>query len=128
MMKTELRDSGTTGRYASPPQPFSSEAYGSYSGNPADYTTQFYALLKQWRYETLTSSSTDEIVKNEAFRRIVGMGEVVLPLIISELKNRPDFLVIAMSLITSENPVGPKQAGDMTAMAEAWIDWYEHRW
>ncbi|WP_324752101.1 hypothetical protein [Roseovarius sp. Pro17] len=126
-MTAELRDSGSAGTYDTTHQSFSSVAYGKYAPSTPDYTTKFYSHLKRWRYETLTSSSADVIVKNQAFRDIVDMGDVILPLIISELRKRPDFLIVAMALITGQNPAKPSQLGDIKAMSQAWIDWYDYQ-
>lgn len=126
-MTVSLMDSGTYGTYGTLKSAFSSGAYGRYIPSTPDYTTKFYSHLKRWRYETLTTSSADDIVGNQEFRDIVAMGDVVIPLIVSELRKRPDFLIAAMTLITGENPVKPNQLGDMRAMTQAWIDWYDYR-
>ena len=126
-MTLNLRDSGTYGTYGSLQSTFSSVAYGKYRPNTPDYTTKFYSHLKRWRYETLITSSADDIVSNPEFRGIVDMGDVVIPLIMDELRKRPDFLIAAMSLITGENPVKPSQLGDIEAMTQAWIDWYDYQ-
>ena len=124
-MTSQLRNSGTSGRYGHQPEPFNSAAYGRYQPTKGDFVSNFYRLLRRWRFATLTESSIDRAIANEAFQGIVGLGEVALPLIVEELRTRPDLLVAAMLLITGENPVPFSSRGDMSAMATAWIDWYE---
>ncbi|KMK67147.1 hypothetical protein [Puniceibacterium sp. IMCC21224] len=74
----------------------------------------------------MISSSADEIINNASFKEIVAMGDVVIPLIIDELKKRPDFLVAALCLITGENPMPPNSAGNILKMTESWLDWHDH--
>jgi hypothetical protein len=62
-----------------------------------------------------------------AFIEIVLMGHRVVPLIIEELKKRPDLLVGALPRITSENPVSTSDRGNIYAMALAWIEWYRRK-
>lgn len=124
-MKINLRDSGTSGTYRSGTSSFSSATYARYKPTAPDFNSEFYRRLRKWRFDTLTISSADEILNHDDFRAIVGMGERAIPFIINELLVRPDLLVAALTLITRENPVDPSKAGDIQAMSQAWIDWYE---
>ena len=81
----------------------------------------------RWRHDTLVSSSSDEILSHDGFRKIVGLGEHVVPLIIDEIKVRPDHLLAALVLITGEDPAPDSVKGDFQAMANSWISWYDRR-
>jgi hypothetical protein len=59
-----------------------------------------------------------------AYREIVGMGREV-PLLLAELKRKPDHWFIALEEITGENPVPPGCEGKVEQMAAAWVRWGE---
>jgi hypothetical protein len=57
------------------------------------------------------------------YQRIIGMGISVVPLILEELRREPDQWFWGLEAITEENPVPPEAAGNVRAMARAWIQW-----
>ena len=62
-----------------------------------------------------------------AYREIVGMGWSAVPLLLAELKRKPDHWFIALEEITDESPVPPEYEGKVQKMAEAWVQWGEAR-
>lgn len=86
---------------------------------------KFQKLVSQWRAATYYSSSISKKVDHPAFREIVEMGEDAKLLIISELKTKPDFLYLALHMITGEDPSPPSASGNPRAMVEAWLLWAE---
>jgi hypothetical protein len=88
-----------------------------------DVKRRFRGLVKQWRKETAHLSSTDRMAKHPAYQEIIGMGWPVVPLLLAELKQRPDFWFAALRAITGENPVPAESAGRIKDMARAWIEW-----
>lgn len=50
-------------------------------------------------------------------------GEMAIPLILAELKDMPNDWFWALRVLTDSDPVTPDMAGDMQAMADAWIAW-----
>ena len=98
-----------------------------YRANSEDYITRFYKLVRKWRSDTALTSSLEEIVENPSFKEIVRMGNKAVPLIISELERQPDFLFVALSLITGENPTSSQDQGDVYAMAMSWVEWSRRR-
>ncbi len=101
---------------------------GCYTDSSTDDVDIFYKLLRQWRMETLWISSITEAINRPAFKKIVKMGEKVLPLILEEISVQPDLLVAALPIITGEDPVHETDRGNLPAMAIAWTEWYrEHR-
>ena len=98
-----------------------------YDRNRDDYVARFYRLLKKWRAETAYSSSMDDLFTHSAFCEIVGMGQLVVPLVISELRRQPDALVGTLPMITGEDPVANHDRGDFYAMASAWIEWFARK-
>ena len=62
-----------------------------------------------------------KMFSHPAYRRIMGMGSSVLPLLLVELQHRPDHWLVAMNAITGEDPA-PKDA-NFNAAVEAWLLW-----
>ncbi|MBZ9885629.1 hypothetical protein LB535_25135 [Mesorhizobium sp. CA10] len=100
---------------------------GQYHKSKEDYVSRFYQLVRTWRAETAYSSSSSEMFSHPAFREIVSMGRVVVPLIVQELRRQPDLLVAALPQITGDDPVSEDDRGDIYAMAASWIEWYQRR-
>lgn len=90
-----------------------------------DYIASFHKLVAQWRRQTYFLSTVKEKINNPAFIRIVEMGWKAVPLIIDEIYTRPDFLFMALELIVEETPTKNVQRGDVRAMTDAWLQWYE---
>lgn len=87
-----------------------------------DYFSRFYRLLSNWRTDTALSSRIEDKVDHPAFQQIVQIGRPVVPLIIKELRHRPDFLFLALRRITDEDPV-PPACERPSEMVEAWLSW-----
>jgi hypothetical protein len=60
-----------------------------------------------------------------AYQEIISMGRPAVPLLLAELRRRPDHWFLALSAITGANPVPSESAGKLAEMAEAWIRWGE---
>jgi len=125
-MVSGVRDTGSGGSYDHflPPS-FSDGLHTRYTKSGDDYVQEFHRLLRKWRYETLTSSSSTSMISRPEFKRIVALGEKVVPLIIDEIRTTPDHVMAALVLITDTNPVPERAQGNLTEMANAWIAWYE---
>lgn len=83
----------------------------------------FEELLLQWVAETAHVSSPMKIAAHPAYRQIVGLGPAALPLMLSDLSENRRFWFPALNSITGENPVPDDAIGDISKMAEAWIEW-----
>jgi len=86
---------------------------------------RFQSLAKTWHEECDHLSSVSEMVSHPAYQRIVGMGPGALPLIFAELKREPDHWFSALRAITGDDPVPREHWGNMTHMAEDWLQWAE---
>ncbi len=85
---------------------------------------QFDALADRWTVETTTESSDFmNVIMHWAYQRIIGLGPRAVPLILARLARTPDHWSWALRAITGENPVPPAAAGDMNAIAQAWLGW-----
>lgn len=93
------------------------------SRQQANPIIKFLELKNQWKEETAMLSSITEISMNPAYQQIIGMGQIAIPLILSELKKKPDHWFWALKSITGEDPVLQEQRGRLKEMAGAWLKW-----
>ena len=84
---------------------------------------QFYTLANQWREETGHLSSVTQMANHSAYRKIIGMGEAVIPLLLNELVEYPDHWFMALQSISGDNPVPEEYAGRFLKMSEYWLEW-----
>jgi hypothetical protein len=100
---------------------------GSKSGaavhETASLEQRFSRLVSEWRGGTRYSSSTTEIAMHPAYQQIIGMGRAALPLIMKELRTKPDHWFWALKAITGVDPVSSEDRGNIKRMAHAWLDW-----
>ncbi len=90
-----------------------------------DLTAKFRAYVEVWRRETRHLSSLTRIVAHPAYRAIVDMGKSVLPLLLGELRDRPDHWLVALNKISGEDPAKP--GSNFTEAIEAWLEWGRKR-
>jgi hypothetical protein len=84
---------------------------------------RFRRLEATWTTETGYLSSYTDIVDHPAFREIIGMGQVVIPLMLRDLEARPRLWVWALPEIAGVDPVPPGDAGNIARMTAAWLQW-----
>jgi hypothetical protein len=85
------------------------------------FRLEFSHLAEQWRRDTHHLSNISKKILHPAYLRIMGMGERVVPLLLAELRARPDHWFVALRAITNIDPVQP---GSNPRMArEAWLAW-----
>lgn len=84
---------------------------------------EFDHLADEWHRETIGLSLISRKCSHPAYQQIIGMGKPVIPLILRELKRRPDHWFWALRALTRENPVQEQDAGRMDRMADAWLNW-----
>jgi hypothetical protein len=81
---------------------------------------RFQRLAAQWKERSRYLSNTAQMAMLAPYQRIIGMGPVVVPLILEELRREPDHWFWALESITEQNPVPPESVGQLRAMADAW--------
>jgi transposase-like protein len=106
-------------------EPRSQTPTDSVEPETSDVARKFKQLAKQWRKETRLLSVASRMASHPAYRRIVELGWAVVPLLLAELRRKPDHWFIALAEITGENPILPENEGKLNEMAEAWIRWGE---
>lgn len=84
---------------------------------------EFRRLALEWRQETKHCSKVEQITSHAAYRRIVEMGELVVPLILQELERGGGDWFAALRAITKANPVRAESRGKMREVREAWLRW-----
>lgn len=84
---------------------------------------RFRQLEAAWLADMGHLSSFEAITNHPAFREIVGMGDVVVPLMLRDLAERPKLWVWALPEITNADPVPSDDAGRIAKMSEAWVRW-----
>ncbi len=98
-----------------------------YRARANDFVDRFNRLVYEWRIETMFKSQIKDKMENPVFRQIIDMGEPIIPLIISELKHKYDFLFLALHAITKENPVPVSARGRIPEIIDAWLAWAARR-
>lgn len=91
-----------------------------------DMAAIFKHRIEEWHDERGASSSINEILLSPAYGSIIGLGQRAVPLILSRLEtegDNPDHWFYALQVLTGVNPVTEDNEGDLTAMAQAWLDW-----
>jgi len=86
-----------------------------------DLTSQFRAYAELWRRHTTHMSSVSRMVSHPAYAAIIKMGRDVVPLLLQELRDRPDHWLVALHQITQEDPAKP--GSTFTEAVEAWLAW-----
>ena len=98
-----------------------------YDPHQQKITQRFYSNLKKWQEATADLSSLSAIINHSAYKRIIGLGPQVLPLIFLEMQKEPDFWFDALRSITGinddEDPVRSRDRGNLQAMTISWLDW-----
>ena len=88
-----------------------------------DVSRKFQQLVNRWSEDTINMSSIAARVAHPAYLKIIGMGEKAVPLLLSELENRPSHWFPALTAITGENPIPEEARGRFKEMTEAWLEW-----
>jgi hypothetical protein len=97
---------------------------GARNRTPEDpLVKSFREHVNTWNKETGHLSSVTRAITHPSYLRIIGMGREALPLLLKELKERPDHWLVALNAITGEDPA-PERASFREAVA-AWIKWGE---
>jgi hypothetical protein len=84
---------------------------------------QFRELADQWVSETGMHSSMSKKLSHPAYQAIIGMGQKALPLILRELRDRPNHWFTALREIARESPVAESNRSDPMAARAAWLEW-----
>ncbi len=111
-----------------PPRPAMQLRCAHTAGEPsrrqdAALVAMFSQLRDQWLRDTGHLSSMTARVIHPSYQRIIGIGRRVVPLLLSELKDRPAQWTWALRSITGEDPVTRGDRGNLRKEAAAWLNW-----
>ena len=81
----------------------------------------FQEHAERWKKDTRHWSSVTKMVMHPSYRRIMGMGPAALPLILRELRDRPDHWLVALNAISGEDPASLESTFDEAV--SAWVIW-----
>lgn len=85
---------------------------------------KFRKLVKEWWEGTCILSNPTQIVSHPAYKRIVAMGNKIIPLILKEYQTGGSFEWCAvLEEITGENPVQSHHAVSYNLMRDDWLSW-----
>jgi hypothetical protein len=88
---------------------------------------RFRRLTAEWKEQSRYLSNSAQMAMLGPYQRIIGMGPMVVPLILEELRREPDHWFWALEAITEEDPVPPEVKGKVRQMADAWVRWGEQQ-
>lgn len=84
---------------------------------------RFDALTKDWVRATRFKNSLSEINDSEPLKSIMAMGDVVVPLILKDLRDSPKHWFFALRVLTGADPIKKRDAGNLENMRKAWLNW-----
>lgn len=90
---------------------------------------EFAEHKNKWKQDVLSDSSSS--VDSPAFRKIISMGELVLPLVLEELRvergEKSLSWFFLLEVMTGENPVEETGADNVEDMHRSWLKWGEDK-
>jgi len=104
-----------------------SAVHSLYLTNTLDYVANYAALKARWESSTKFLSSLDEMVEADAMQSIIALGDLAVPLIVTDLKATPSFLYLALPEIYGFDPLPDSLNGDLAGLCRAWVEWIERQ-
>lgn len=83
----------------------------------------FRGLVELWKRETRGISLQQERADHPSYQALSRLGTNTIPLLLVELRDRPDFYFEALRLLTGVNPAEAEPRFDDAV--KAWIQWGE---
>jgi len=91
--------------------------------SPLPERERFEKLADAWTERTQFMSSVQDMVMDQKYQEIIGMGPVATKWILDRLARQPDYWFWALRAITGVDPVPEDDCGDLDAMARHWLRW-----
>jgi hypothetical protein len=95
-------------------------------GPSVEDTRRFDSLVAAWHAERDITSSVTDMVTCPSYQKIIAMGDVAVPLILSRLRsegNEPDHWFWALRVLADVDPVPEQDRGNIGRMSNAWLEW-----
>lgn len=85
-------------------------------------------LIHDLHVQTMIMSSTNMMMRTDAYRQLHELGMDAVPALIEDLRGHPSTAVlILLSDITGESPFPDYDRGYVAKMVQAWLDWYDEK-
>lgn len=84
---------------------------------------EFAELVEQWNVSCGPTSSLMQMITNQNYLRIIGLGRPAVPLLLRELVERPDHWDWALRAITGVTVTDQVDEGNLARTAAKWILW-----
>jgi hypothetical protein len=88
-----------------------------------DLKDEFRKLVAEWKASRGPTSSAMKMAAHPAYKKIIGLGRDVVPLLLAELEREPDHWFVALYTLTGAEPVPEQSRGRLKEMAAAWVAW-----
>lgn len=98
-------------------------AVAEFRHTPEEVERRFGILLEQWTRETHFESNYSRLMAHPAYRKILGLGPQVVPLLLKNLVHGSGPWLAALEDITGENPIRVEHEHDARLMVEDWLEW-----
>jgi type I restriction enzyme M protein len=90
-----------------------------------DVPSRFRAYAEIWRRQTQHMPSVSKTISHPAYAAIIGLGWDAVPLLLRELRDKPDHWLVALNQITNEDPAKPDSTFEQAV--NAWLAWGRKR-
>jgi hypothetical protein len=90
---------------------------------PTDLEQRFAELAERWQRAVAHQSSSSVRYGHPDYQAIIALGPAVVPLLLRDLATNRRHWFAALTAITGIDPVPPPDAGNIAAMASAWLRW-----
>jgi hypothetical protein len=92
---------------------------------------RFHEQAEKWDRETAHLSSPLQRMSHPSYQSILGMGaedkQSVVRFLLRDLKKNGRDWFLALSYLTQENPIDPKDSGQTEKLIRSWVRWGEER-
>lgn len=82
---------------------------------------EFAGLVNEWRDDTRYGAHIAKKTSHPAYLRIIGLGYAVVPLLLEELRDRPDHWFVALRATANASP--DSMATNPATARELWLHW-----
>jgi len=86
-----------------------------------DVRAKFEAFKEQWHKDTGLMSWI--VVGHPAYLGIIKLGMPVVPILLEEMRTKPDWWGPALEAITGAHPCTKEMSGRLDLISKAWVDW-----
>jgi hypothetical protein len=97
------------------------QAEAKTKGKEEELREKFNRLAGEWRKDTKHTSSVEEMMLHPNYLKIIAMGKDAIALLLEELERKPDHWLVALHVLTDEDPASPEST--FYEAVQAWLEW-----